>query len=617
MLTNHDASPVLTPACSPKLAGSSLTPSRLFVGGQITALLLGLIVTPTSAAPPAAAAQPPQYGYVPGRLLIQQRAGLSDSEVDKALKPHGGKRAGKIDGINVHVVQLPAQANTEAAAAALARNHHFKFVELDRILPLAATANDPSLTNQWHLAKIAAPTAWSTATGSNVVIAILDTGVDGSHPDLVAQMVPGWNAYDNNSNTADVQGHGTAVAGTAAAAGNNGIGVASVAYQSRIMPIRISDINGYATGSTIASGLTWAANNGAKVANISFAGVPGNSTIDSAAQYFKGKGGVTVVAAGNDGANQTIASTGNMVVVSATDSSDVKTSWSNYGSHINIAAPGLNILTTMRGGGYGQWWGTSFSSPVVAGTVALMMAVNPSLPTSQVQSLLYSTAVDLGVTGKDIYYGAGRVDAASAAQAAAAATASDTQAPTVAIAAPTGGTVSGLVAVDVAASDNVGVARVDLVVNGTTYATDTTSPYGFSLDTTKMANGTASLRAYAYDAAGNYTGSQAVSVTVSNTSTTTAADTTPPTVAFTPPTPVNGAKVSGVVSILGTASDNLGTAGITQTLFVDGKVMATVAGGSLSSSWNTRKAAAGNHILTLTAKDAAGNTSSTSITVVR
>lgn len=583
--------------------------TRRRIVGHFAVLVFGVAALPAFAAPPAAQ----QFPFVPGRLLVQQRAGLSDKEVDSALRPHGGQRVAKIEGINVHVVQLPAQANTAAVAVALAENQHFKFVELDRILPLAGTTNDPSLASQWHLAKIGAPTAWDTTAGNDIIIAILDTGVDGSHPDLAAQMVAGWNAYDNNADASDVYGHGTAVAGTAAAAGNNAIGVASVAYLSRIMPIRVSDTAGYATGSAIASGLTWAADHGAKVANISFEGVPGNVTIDSAAQYLKGKGGLTVVAAGNGGANQNLISTGNMVVVSATDSNDLITSWSNYGSYINLAAPGTPILTTNRGGTYGQWWGTSFSSPIVAGTAALMMAANRALPGSQVQSLLYSTAVDLGSAGKDLYYGSGRVNAAAATQAATTATATDTQAPTVAISAPTGGTVSGLVAVNVVASDNVGVARVDLVVNGTTYATDTTSPYGFSWDTRQLADGAATLKAYAYDAVGNYTGAQAVSVTVSNTPTT--PDTIAPTVAIA--SPRNGATVSGSVSITGTASDNLGASGITLSLSIDGKVTTTVIGGSLSSNWNTRRVAAGSHLLTLTARDAAGNTSNTTITVFK
>lgn len=580
--------------------------------GQWLALALGLAPLAVTAAPPATQGQ--QKQFVPGRLLIQPRAGLSDAEIDKALRAHGGRRLAKIGAINVHVVELPAQANIDTAAAALARNAHFKFVERDRIFPPAATTNDPSLADQWHLTKIGAPTAWDTSTGNNLVIAILDSGVDGSHPDLVARMIGGWNAYDNNYQTADVTGHGTLVAGTAAATGNNAVGVASVAYAARIMPVRISDANGYAASSTIASGLTWAADNGARVANISF-GVAGYATVESAAQYFKGKGGLTMVAAGNDGALLNTYPSGNMVVVSATDINDQKTAWSNYGPFVSIAAPGENIVTTARGGGYASASGTSVSSPVVAGAAAVMMAANPALPNTQIESLLYSTSVDLGAAGRDDYYGAGRVNVGAAAQAAASSTATDTQSPTVSITAPqTGATVSGLVAVDVAASDNVGVARVDLVVNGSgTYATDSTTPYGFSWDTKSLPNGTATLKAYAYDAAGNYAGSQVVSVTVSNGSAT--GDTSPPSnVAFS--SPVNGAKVSGNVAVKGSASDNMGTAGLTLALSIDGKAMATATGGSLSYTWNTRKLTSGSsHLLTLTATDAAGNASGASISV--
>lgn len=584
--------------------------SRIFSGSRFLALLLGVATLPAFAAAPVVVAQ--KVDFVPGRLLLQPRAGLSDAEIDKALKPHGGQRVGVIKGINVRVVQLPAQANATAVAALLAKNKHFKFVEQDRIVAPAGTTNDPSLPSQWHLAKIGAQAAWDTSTGSDVVIAILDTGVDGSHPDLAAQMIPGWNVYDNNGDSSDIHGHGTAVAGTAAAAGNNALGVASVAYRSKLMPVRIADPSGYAYFSTMASGLTWAADHGAKVANVSYENVATSSTVESAAQYLKSKGGLTVVCAGNSGALQSIGLSANLVVVSATGSNDVRASWSSYGSYVDIAAPGQSILTTTRGGGYGNWSGTSFSSPIVAATAALMMAANPALATDQVQSLLYSTSVDLGAVGKDDFYGAGRVDAARATQAAAAATVSDTQSPAVAISAPTGGKVAGLVAVDVAASDNVGVVRVDLVVNGKPYASDATSPHGFSWDSSAVTDGPATLIAYAYDAAGNYAGSQPVSVTVANT--VAAPDTTSPTLAFT--TPANGATVSKVVSIAGTASDDLGVAGITQSLFIDGQLNTTVSGGSLSARWNTKKVPAGNHVLTLTASDAAGNSSSTSINVV-
>ena len=127
------------------------------------------------------------------------------------------------------------------------------------------------------------PAAWDTRTGGGVTIAILDSGVDTTHPDLEAQLVPGWNAYDNNSDTSDVFGHGTQVAGTAAAAGNNSIGVAGVAFGAKIMPIRVTDTSGMGYASSMANGLTWAADKGARAANLSFQGVSGSSTVLSAA----------------------------------------------------------------------------------------------------------------------------------------------------------------------------------------------------------------------------------------------------------------------------------------------------------------------------------------------
>lgn len=572
----------------------------------------------TLSLPAVAQVNSSQPQWAPGRLLVQPRPGLSDTELDKILKPHGGKQVGKIDKINVHIVQLPAQASEKAVEALLKKNKHLKFAERDMIVSGAATANDPYAASEWHLSKIQANSAWDASTGAGVVIAVLDSGVDATHPDLATKMVGGWNFLDNNADASDVNGHGTAVAGAAAAASNNGVGVASVSGASMIMPIRIADANAYAYWSTVAQGLTWAADKGANVANISYNGVSGSSTVQSAAQYLKNKGGVTVVAAGNSGAEELIAASSTMVSVSATDANDVKTSWSSYGQYVDVAAPGMNIWTTVRGGGYQQWWGTSLASPVVAGVVGLMKAANPALAAGDLERLLFSTAVDLGTAGWDAYYGYGRVNAAAAVQAARLATPADATAPTVSIASPaSGSTVSGLVAVDVSASDNVGVSRVDLMVNGKSVGSDTTAPYGFSWDTTAVADGAATLTAYAYDAAGNYS-TKAVSVTVANntsnsTSKSTAADTTPPVATIS--NPGAGATVSGTVSVKGAGSDNVG---VTQMrLYIDNNLVSTVSGASLSYSWNTRKVAAGSHSVRLDAIDAAGNVGSQSLQVTR
>lgn len=546
--------------------------------------------------------------WAKGRLLVMQRAGLEAAELNKLLKPHGGV-ATRIGQSDLHIVQLPATASETAVLAQLAHHPHLKFAELDRRVASVLVSNDPYLGSEWHLAKINAAAAWDVSQGAGVTIAILDTGVLPGHADLV--QVTGWNFVDNNNNTADVQGHGTSVAGAAAAITNNGVGVAGVAGGARIMPIRVADASGYAYYSTIASGVTYAADNGARVVNASFSGVYASSSIQSAGNYLKSKGGLLVVAAGNSGANDGSPQTSAMIPVSATDGSDLMASWSSYGSYVAVAAPGVGIWTTSSDGSYRSASGTSFASPITAGVVALMMAAKPTLSSGQVESLLYSTSLDLGAAGRDIYFGYGRVDAAAAVRAATAVVAADTQAPTATIAAPlASSSVSGLAAVDVSASDNVGVSKVILKVNGIDVATDTVGPFQFSWDTSKVANGMANLVAVAYDAAGNSKTSATVSVNVANN---VVADTTAPVVAIVNPS--NGSRVSGMVAVGVSASDSAGSSTLQQTLYIDGKLVASGTGASLSYSWNTRKASAGTHTLQAVAQDAAGNKTTASIQV--
>ncbi|MCV2369242.1 MHFG family PEP-CTERM protein [Roseateles oligotrophus] len=554
------------------------------------------------------AAAPAPLVHAPGRLLIGARAGVSDAEMSKLLSKYAG-RASRIGRGDLHIATVPV-GSEKAIADLLGKHPQLKFAELDRRLAPSFAVNDPYAGSQWHLSKIGSSSAWDSAQGAGITIAILDSGVDGSHPDLSARMVAGWNFLDNNANAADVNGHGTAVAGAAAATLNNGTGVAGTAGQARIMPVRIADANAYAYFSTIAQGINWAADNGARVANISYA-AGGSAAVQSAAQYMKSKGGLVIVAAGNNGIDEMIAPTTTMIIVSATDSTDTKTSWSSYGAAVSLAAPGQDIWTTVRGGSYQAWWGTSLASPVVAGVVGLMMSAKPSLGSGQVESLLFSSATDLGTAGRDPLYGYGRVNAAAAVQASLSAIAADTQAPSATISAPlASSSVSGMVAVDVVASDNVGVTKVELRVNGATVATDTVAPFGFSWDSSKQANGMNTLAAVAFDAAGNSASSATVSVNVANT---VPPDTSPPSISI--GNPKAGSVVSGSVSISTSASDDAGAAGIKQTLLIDGVQVASGNGASLSYSWNTRKATAGGHVIQALAQDAAGNKSSSSVSV--
>lgn len=547
--------------------------------------------------------------YVTGRVLVQPRPGLSVAELDKILAPHGGRRGAAIRQINVHVIELPPQANAAAVAEALRKNRNLKFAEVDGLAAPGLYPNDPRYPYAWHLPKIGAPSAWDHAQGAGVTIAILDSGVDAEHPDLQAQLVPGWNFHDNNGDTADVFGHGTAVAGVAAAAGNNGEGVASVGMRARVMPIRVTDTSGYGYYSMIASGLTYAADNGARVANASFLGVSLSSTVDSAAQYMRSKGGVVVVSAGNTGALRTDPARSSLTAVGATDENDARASFSSWGDYVDVAAPGVGLWTTWKGGGYAGMSGTSSSAPVVAGVYALMMSAKPGLSPTELDGILFSTAQDLGTTGWDQQFGAGRVNAqAAVSKALQSGATTDSVPPNVAITSPTGGSAAGLVPVDVSASDNIAVARVELYANNALIASDNTAPFGFSLDSSKYAS-TVTLEARAYDAAGNTGVSAPVSLTVSN-------DKQAPAVSILSPS--SGSTVGGTVTISVSAMDNEKVASVT--LNIDGRDVATSSGTSLKYTWNVpRVKGKQSPYSTITARavDAAGNTGSSSIRVTR
>jgi thermitase len=598
-----------------------LTTSRTRIATALGAALLSMV-----GAAHAADFSDGVHQYARGRLLVEARAGLAGDELDKILKVHGGKRR-KLGQSNLQVVDLPAGANETAVVEKLRHNPALRLVELDRKYKSTLAVNDPYIGSEWHITKIGADTAWNTTQGAGVTIAILDSGVDGSHPDLVPNLVAGYNVYGNNTDTSDVCGHGTAVAGSAAARSNNGTGVAGVAGQARIMPVRIAYYDSasggcYAYSSTIANGITWAADHGARIANVSYGPLAGNATIQSAASYMKSKGGLVFISAGNNGVDENITPSTSLIAVSATDSYDNKASWSSYGSFVSLAAPGAGIWTTSKGSSYGGWNGTSFASPVAAGVAALMMAANPSLDGAKIEQALFSTAVDLGAAGRDPYFGYGRVNAAAAVNAVrTAAPVADTLKPTSAITSPSANaSVSSLVAVNVSASDNVGVTRVDLSANGTVVATDATAPFSFIWNSANSANGMVTLVATAYDAAGNLKASTPVSVSVANAST---APTPPPAKDVTAPVswidnPVAG-TVTGTVAVSAHATDDSGPAGLFTRLYIDNAMVGQGYGGSLSYSWNTALAAPGTHTVTFNAADAAGNwvPKQVTVTVVR
>jgi hypothetical protein len=422
------------------------------------------------------------------------------------------------------------------------------------------TPNDPKFSKQWGLhntgqrlsggirgtadADIDAPEAWGITTGSpDVIIAVLDTGIDINHPDLAANIwtnpdeipgdgvdndgngyvddIHGWDFF-NNDNTvydpAEDSAHGTAVAGVIAAVGNNGIGIAGVSWQAKIMVLKIHNEIGVPPVGHPAA-VAYAAAKGAKTINASFYGQPGNPAMKDA---IEASDVLFVAIAGNESADidvdpvyPTCFDLPNIIAVAATDQNDQLASFSsslitgsNYGAtNVDLAAPGTWILTTTPGNGYGYWEGTSFAAPHVVGVAALIYARYPNLTAVEVKERIMASVDPLpSLTGKCVT--GGRLNAFKALL---------DQPPSVAITSPAdGAAVAGAITISATATDDVGVKQVSFYLDGATLlGTDAEAPYEILWDSASVADGTHSITAVATDTV-DQTASHTVTVLVDN-----------------------------------------------------------------------------------------------------
>jgi len=273
--------------------------------------------------------------------------------------------------------------------------------------PSQVVPDDPAWPQEWSLARIGAPQAWALARGTRpVVVAVVDSGVDPSQPDLQGALVPGADFADSTGSTADQFGHGTMVAGVIAARGNNGQGVAGACWSCLVMPIKVLDANGTGTAGAIAQGIRWAAEHGANVINMSFVLSGPDGDVEAAIAYAHQLGVVVVAAAGNSGGSEPTypASYPFVVSVAATDEADHLYSWSSRGAWVTVAAPGCTV-TTALGGGFGPFCGTSAAAPLVAGLAGLAYEAGAASADEVAVALAQTSAALPGAVAN------GRVDA--------------------------------------------------------------------------------------------------------------------------------------------------------------------------------------------------------------
>jgi subtilisin family serine protease len=378
-----------------------------------------------------------------GQILVKFRKNVPLALQASTIVAYRSRVVTKINRLGVYVMEIPADETPEEMVNALRQNPDVEYAEPNTLLRALVTPNDPLFKYQYALsntgqligsvpgspqgkasADIKAPAAWEETKGrEDIVVAVVDSGVDMDHPDLKNKIVNSGKDFINNDNDAtDDFWHGTFVAGIIGAQNDNAEGIAGVAWNCKILPVKVLDNTGFGPTDKVADGILWAADNGAAVINLSLGAETGTETLRAALKYAYDKGVVIVAAAGNANGNVYYPAAYDTYVLSvaATDYNDTRAASSNYGARIDVAAPGVRILSTVPTWyfgpdvlpyGYGD--GTSFSAAHVSGLAALIKGLKTWLTPAQIMDIIRYSADDVNASqfpGRDEYLGYGRIN---------------------------------------------------------------------------------------------------------------------------------------------------------------------------------------------------------------
>jgi subtilisin family serine protease len=534
-----------------------------------------VVVTMTTVTTWALASDGSDAAAPPVHLIIGYKQGFDPASATTSLSSLGaqvttaagwGQRA--LSELGAQTVQV-SSGRSAATIAALRNDPNVAYVEVDRVRKATdVTPDDPMYTEglQPELAQVNLPAAWQTTTGSAVKIAVVDTGVT-VKGDLTGAVSGGYDFVNGDSKPDDDYGHGTTVASLIAARGNNGAGMAGVCWQCTILPVKVLDNLGSGYDSTVAKGIVYAADNGAKVINLSLGGAGSTTVLSDAVAYANNKGVLVVAAAGNDGdtvRSYPAAYTDVVAVAATARNSDTRASFSNYNSStdhwVDVSAPG-DVTGMDTEGNYNTGeQGTSFSSPIVAGIAGLVKTVHPDYTGWSLLHAVQASGKTYGQPADWTNYG--MVDAAKALT-----IGTDTTPPTGTGVSPAQWThVRGTVAIKPTGVGDgwSGVRAIDLYADGVWKTYDRTSPYQLNYNSAGR-NGNVHLQLKIYDKAGN--------VKVLDRWIT--ADNTAPNVTITK-APKNKSKISGTVKINSTATDKYAVGKVQ--LLINGKVVSTRTG---------------------------------------